>query len=268
MHSPPKSWGTVLGHFLTGPVPKTSILTTPSRLPKSQVVASAYGRPARSRYLTSQSTSRFTNLTNLMAGSELLHVPPSALLHPDRLPSIFNKRLRAAGATVHCRLASFLTASSEADLEHLVGTWRNTWPSADDFAKTMPIMLPPEIRWPPSGEQSWLLPPQIASRHRLPGTFGNSDDREEHFGLLAEQEARLEKDWKAFNAGRLMEKPDWDRFVYCWLIVNSRCFYFDHGSLAKEPVTSQRMTMCPFVDLFNHADQGVGSSSSAIDVRD
>jgi hypothetical protein len=82
-------------------------------------------------------------------------------------------------------------------------------------------------------------------------------------GLLSAQKAKLAKDWKAVQP--LLPSTTYAFFTYAWLIVNTRCFYWDYPNIpaSRLPRKRQSLTaddcyaMCPFLDYFNHADEGV-----------
>ena len=188
----------------------------------------------------------------IQAGSEVIAVPARALLHPDRLPAAFRRRLRPSRATTHGLLAAFMTVGDADDLTRLVGPWSATWPSTDDFKATTPLLLTDEFRRENVERKLVpLLPPQVAGEWPTPNGIMMVQ------GTLAKQEARFERDWRALCATPGLPPLDRQQFQYYWLIVNTRSFYFDHGSLAKVKDKDDRMVLCPFIDFFNHADQGV-----------
>jgi len=105
--------------------------------------------------------------------------------------------------------------------------------------------------------------------------------------LLAVQQAKLQSDLRAASEmllteyaaarGRVIEDVERE-YVESWLLVNSRCFYWDYpvlggalrgkGAGAAAGVKRGRdgrkiarerndcMAMCPVMDYFNHADGG------------
>lgn len=75
--------------------------------------------------------------------------------------------------------------------------------------------------------------------------------------LLYRQRQKLEKDWKHFSQSGL--EADFSNFRYCWLIVNTRCFYYELPGMKKPPSIEDRIVLCPFIDLFNHQDKGVSN---------
>jgi len=107
--------------------------------------------------------------------------------------------------------------------------------------------------------------------------------------LLAAQQAKLDSDLRAASetllpeyaaaSGRAIEDVG-RKYIESWLLVNSRCFYWDYpvlGGALKGKVGVKRgrdgrkmvrdrndcMAMCPVMDYFNHAD-GDGVSMSLV----
>ena len=195
-------------------------------------------------------------MTSAKAGTEIASVPSKALLHLDRLPAAFRQLIGVPRMTVHAILAAFLTLGDAEILEGLVGPCRDLWPSINDLVASMPLLLAARLRRiTTTADELPLLPPQILSYHE-DGHNGASPVQ----GLLQKQEARFECDWEAICAAPGLPRPlDQELFRYHWLIVNTRSFYFSCGSLAKLK-REDRMVLCPLVDLFNHANGGVGSS--------
>lgn len=73
--------------------------------------------------------------------------------------------------------------------------------------------------------------------------------------LLRTQKQKLKADW--FNVLAICPETYFETYVYYWLIVNTRSFYFEMPNVEKQPPREDRMVLCPFVDLFNHSDVGV-----------
>lgn len=56
-----------------------------------------------------------------------------------------------------------------------------------------------------------------------------------------------------------------DSFRYFWLIINTRCFYWDYPLTPPARLPKKRsdlkgidcLALCPFADYFNHVDEGV-----------
>lgn len=82
--------------------------------------------------------------------------------------------------------------------------------------------------------------------------------------LLKHQRGKFDRDWLALD-GRIAEASK-DLYQYCWLIVNTRCFYWTNFKRAKEAARKGKtlarddcMALCPFADYLNHADEGVST---------
>lgn len=83
--------------------------------------------------------------------------------------------------------------------------------------------------------------------------------------MLAKQKSKFEADIKAV---REIQPVSDDLYMYYWLIVNTRCFYWDYPNGSKAMRTPKRrkvakslpsddcMALCPFADFFNHAAEG------------
>ena len=121
----------------------------------------------------------------------------------------------------------------------------------------MPLLWPEILRDCFDGdehesEKRPLLPPAIDSdrwSQLNPDGLGISP------GLLYKQEEKLERDWSIVE--RVIPDADKDTYFYYWLIVNTRTFYYELPGLSGKRPKEDRMVLCPFVDYFNHADQGV-----------
>lgn len=92
---------------------------------------------------------------------------------------------------------------------------------------------------------------------------GPSYDRSKHQHILSRQENRLLRTWDFVSAA--LPDADWDTFLYYWLIINTRCFYYD-GSMAgegdprsqgKSLDDNDSIAMMPFADYFNHTNKPV-----------
>ena len=84
-------------------------------------------------------------------------------------------------------------------------------------------------------------------------------------GLLGQQEVKLKKDWAIVS--RALANADYDDFVYHWLIVNTRSFYYELPSIKEPQSRDDCMVLCPFADYFNHADHGVSDFSAVNTVQ-
>ena len=143
-----------------------------------------------------------------------------------------------------------------------------TWPSFGDLRESMPILWPTTITEPVSSSSqdkgrilslhaSCPLTPDISGRWNTATSI--SSTKTPNGGLLAKQEARVEKDWAKVSTA--IPAADRERYIYYWLLVNTRTFY--HELPRKQTVKTPRedcMALCPFADYFNHADadEGVG----------
>ncbi len=131
--------------------------------------------------------------------------------------------------------------------------------------------------WPPSvigttnaGNQSvgrsssepgfCTLPPAISGRWNTLDHRDSASRLEK--GLLADQQEKFTRDWTRVST--IIPGADKERYLYNWLIVNTRTFYHEiPGRKKKKKIAREDcMALVPFADYFNHADEGVGKYSS------
>lgn len=67
---------------------------------------------------------------------------------------------------------------------------------------------------------------------------------------------KLQEDWKIVV--QVVPEASFSTYIYHWLVVNSRSFYYEIPGFDVPASVDDRMVMCPFVDYFNHQDHGVG----------
>ena len=194
----------------------------------------------------------------VQAGDELIDVPASALLTEDCVPKDFKAKHQCV--SVHGLLSSFL-ASGSAETK-IYAPWQATWPSFADFRECIPMLWSEKLkvaletnRVADSGMYS-LLPPALRDSRCSVASFGKCNSH----GLLRQQENRFLADWEKVQ--KALPKADKETYLYYWLIVNTRSFYFElPGSKGPKP-KADHMALCPFVDLFNHADHEVGGMAT------
>ena len=193
-------------------------------------------------------------------------MPVSALLTVTAIPHAF--RAQHEGITVHGLLASFLAfGGNDASF---YAPWRATWPSMRDFEACMPLLWPKLLREPldngreilpymlSGNKPTMVLPPAIAG-------CWSSDQMMEFWKVRQEsplyrQEAKLKADWMIVS--RVFPDRNIDDFTYCWMVVNTRSFYFDALEGETSEKHNDRMVLCPFIDYFNHNEQGVSLGSA------
>ena len=186
-------------------------------------------------------------------------MPASALLTVNSIP----KRFRALheGITVHGLLASFLAFGGSKSSYY--GPWAATWPSMNELRESMPILWSCKLNQMlgSDGKSSAInryhevsplvLPPAIGGRWQYVSPLSRVS---EDVGLLNQQARKFIADWNIVS--RVFVDRDWEDYAYCWLLVNTRSFYFELPD-ASNTLQADRMVMCPFVDYFNHNDHGV-----------
>ncbi|KAF2460662.1 hypothetical protein BDY21DRAFT_170932 [Lineolata rhizophorae] len=139
--------------------------------------------------------------------------------------------------TVHGRLASRLALTHRDSNENnpCDNKWTMVWPSQQEMELAMPICWPPPLQ-----EQ---LPPYAKS-------------------LLDKQKRKFDKDLAEFEKDAPLNLRD--VFKYYWLVVNTRCFYWNYPNRKDGKLMAKRikqnpddaMALAPFIDYFNHADEG------------
>lgn len=169
-----------------------------------------------------------------------------------------NFRRLHQGISVHGLLASFL-AFGGLELQKYA-LWRDTWPTRHDVEESMPLLWLSNLRTVTSSagaaesppKNACVLPPAIGGRW---GSIQMALHRDDSSGLLQRQGKRLQEDWaiasKAFPRGTLED------YKHCWLLVNTRSFYYDFPKASYPQARENCMVLCPFVDYFNHSDHGV-----------
>jgi hypothetical protein len=120
--------------------------------------------------------------------------------------------------------------------------WQDVWPTQSDFQSTMPLYYSKNLQ---------DLLPHAATV------------------LLTNQRTKLEKDWNDLHS--YIPSVSKDLFMYTWLIVNTRTFYWEYPDLPNShprlPKKRAQLTaddcyaMCPFMDYFNHSDTGCDPDS-------
>jgi len=157
----------------------------------------------------------------------------------DFVKSVKSQGLR--DGTVHGLLATALTLQHDV-MEKWYAPWERVWPPIYEISMSMPIL------WC----EAWQdLLPQPAKDY------------------LAKQQAKFNKDWK--KSKDLIKGDIFYLFRYYWLVVNTRCFYWEHnewpprkpGKRKRNLPAEDNMALAPFVDYFNHASEGCIYTSDA-----
>jgi hypothetical protein len=158
----------------------------------------------------------------IQAGEEILRAAPSALRTELTVPKNTSRPLRTI--SVNGLLATELALDSS----DLHSPWRTALPSATDFQESMPFL------WHPSLQA--LLPPGSLS-------------------ILEKQKKKISSDWT--SAAAAFPSLSYDTFVYHWLLVSTRTFFFTSPKIKRKPlVRDDCLALIPLADLFNHADVG------------
>jgi hypothetical protein len=102
------------------------------------------------------------------------------------------------------------------------------------------------------------LPPEVCGLWTTPDLRRGLQENAFTTCLRTVQEKKLMKDWHLVC--RTQPNVTFEEYVYFWLIVNTRCLFYD---FEKNPHPTRRddcMCLCPYIDYFNHADKGVSLS--------
>ena len=173
-----------------------------------------------------------TATRDLKKGEVVASMPSSALITYD---SAF---VREAGissrVSVYGAVAAALTLRRE-DEGRWWRFWEATWPSRADFEDSMPLC------W--TEDEQVLLPPAAQQ-------------------LLQRQEAKYERDLSMLrDCLPSADEESW--FRHYWLIVNTRCFFWEYFSKVRELrrrgkklPRDECLALVPWGDYFNHADVG------------
>ena len=170
------------------------------------------------------------------------------------------------GVTVHGLLASFLAVDGP-ELDHFQ-PWFQTWPSRRELEVSMPLYWLPGFgsmkstknlgaaspnmthNFSPAVESQWCSPSTAGYTHNSPWQFNN--------GLLEQQIMRLHKDWDIVS--KIFPDEKLETYTYSWLLVNTRSFYYELSGAKGLKSRKDHMVLCPFIDYFNHNDNGVSKS--------
>ncbi|ROV93258.1 hypothetical protein VPNG_09556 [Cytospora leucostoma] len=187
----------------------------------------------------------------------ILHVPVTALRTKDTVPPTITKSL-PKDITIHGLLAADLALNKPSNSTKYA-KWQAVVPSREDILQSMPLTWPPNLQ---------ALLPTAAKR------------------MLDKQRAKFEKDWAHVSAAfpTIQGKVDAktkdgssskdsssgsssgagvtiqaectrDEYLYAWLLVNTRTFYFVTPRTERLP-KEDHMVLQPVADLFNHTDRG------------
>ncbi|KAJ9352244.1 hypothetical protein DTO027B9_5945 [Paecilomyces variotii] len=189
-------------------------------------------------------------------GEIMVQVPLKAMYTIDSIPPSFvNKFLD--GISVHGLLAAFL-AHGDPNLLEKYTLWQAVWPTRQDFADSMPLLWPEHLRSPSSSTLSptpeVLLPPSISGQwNTIRKKTLDEPYKTSHQNLLPEMEKRFQDAWDSVRA----VFPDTDRetYLYFWLIVNTRSFYYLMPDEEPPEDNNDAMALVPFADYFNHSDE-------------
>ena len=151
-------------------------------------------------------------------------IPPEAVRSLHTVPKEISSKLPRT-MSIQGLLAAELLLCPEG-----LADWRSVVPKTGQFVESMPFM------WQVILQE--LLPPQAKA-------------------LLKKQKAMFATDWAMFQDGFGSKQER--EYLYCWLLVNSRTFYFETPAMLEYP-KQDRVALVTMADMFNHADTGCGVS--------
>ncbi|TVY21615.1 Ribosomal lysine N-methyltransferase set11, partial [Lachnellula arida] len=166
---------------------------------------------------------------DLKVGETLVKVPIAALRTVHTVPKSISSKIGAI--TVHGLLAAELSL----DTSPTYACWQKVLPTQEDFAESMPLLWNMKLQ---------RLLPEAAQ------------------ALLENQKKKLSLDWVAVS--KAFPELEYEKYLYNWLVVNTRTFYFlDPKKTKKQPTPDDCMALNPFADYFNHSSNGCNVSFSA-----
>ncbi|KAE8154653.1 SET domain-containing protein [Aspergillus avenaceus] len=188
-------------------------------------------------------------------GEIMLTIPQTTMLSIDSVPASFRQKFPASAST-HGILAAYLTHGDPEALARM-SAWTAVWPSWTELKDSTPILWPEHLRRSNSAFDTSsgpsLLPPSVSG---LWNSFGkvpvNVDYETRYQNMLAQEEARLRKSWDQVLA--VFPGTEWTAFVYNWLIINSRSFYYVSPGGEEPEDWNDAIAMVPYADYFNHED--------------
>ena len=188
----------------------------------------------------------------------MVFVPRSALLTLEDVPSVLQDKI--GNVRVHGLLAAFL-AFGPSEERALYSTWMKTWPTMENLQEEMPILWPSSTHIKQRSLVSSRRDSFCALPYAVSGISFFDDESERHQGTrLPMQEMHKAQDWAIIARG--LPSAKYSEFLYYWLIVNTRSFYYELPSKGKAQARADLMALCPFIDYFNHADHGVSQPNA------
>ena len=184
-------------------------------------------------------------------------MPASVLLSIKSLPDSFREKHEPL--SVHGLLASFLAFGTDESRDY--EPWKASWPSVEDYERTMPLLWPLTVREnlhhnPAHESMCFPLPPAVGGRWAHPQMRDFCNARKT--SLLSKQEKKLNSDWETVS--KLFPAESFENYRYHWLVVNTRGFYWEFPGEVLPKNHDDRLVLAPWIDLFNHSDHGCNVS--------
>ncbi|RJE25383.1 SET domain protein [Aspergillus sclerotialis] len=187
----------------------------------------------------------------------ILKVPVPLMLTIDSIPPSFVKKF-PEGAPTHGILAAYFI-HGDSSLLRKWDAWRKLWPQRHDFEDSMPILWPEHLRAFNSVSSDnthgscAILPPSASGLwNSVSKKSVDADYETKYQNLLSQQQTRLRHSWQ--NVINVFPDTDWDVFVYHWLIVGTRSFYYVTPGKEDPEDWADALGLIPVADYFNHSN--------------
>lgn len=110
----------------------------------------------------------------------------------------------------------------------------------------------------------YLLPPGVAGQwsefYRKLAVYASEAPEAANVihesSVATKQERKLALDFQQVKNAIVDAKDNYNRYVYNWCVVNTRCFYYVRDGEEPPENSDEAMALCPFMDYFNHSDHG------------
>ena len=213
-------------------------------------------------------------------GTVLMHVPIEAVITPltFSVPKVPNGNIDGKEITVrsHAKLAAQI---SFGNLDDRHRAWFATWPTLEDFEKSLPLLWPEKARGtyckacetdrePKSGNTESVGSPRGGTVTRYREDAKSCGHEGDAFAVLPpstitalrKQLAKFSLDFAAaqhlYPDLDFSEKHIRDRWTWAWCIVNTRCFYYVKPGTDHPDDVDEAMVLVPAIDLCNHSSSG------------
>ena len=186
-------------------------------------------------------------------------MPSSALLSIGSVPRPFRKSI--GKASVNGIIAAFLAFGGDELKQY--DPWKASWPSMKDFQTSTPLLWPVHGRSLMEGTEKGAgnsLPFPITIGGRWIHEQMQKTNRPDRSSILSRQKEKLNRDWALVS--KAIPNADIEQYTYYWFVVNTRSFYYEFPDQKLPNLHDDRIVMVPYMDYFNHNEEGVSTSTS------